>query len=190
MSSRTVTDPPPRVRELTQQRVTLADLTRGGDLPADLVIQAAPVRSQRSTVQQTIDRRVAEVYQEWVATGRETKWLRCPIAYYPVAPEKVADLKLKIRYAGKLGVRVHDGKHTVVREVKIRFGKTDLYNDKGEIIVAFTVNDKTSKEELHQTWPERLPSGAILPSPRQPLCCAQDVTVLSAFLLASSLSAL
>lgn len=123
----------PSVRSVTESaRVTVKDLDHGGDLPSGLIPHAAPKRASRSEVQIKIDARVAEVYQAWCEQGKEKVWLRCPHAFYAVPEVKVKDMRDKIRKAGRL------------LQVQIRFGRADLYDQEGNVLVVFTVVDKSS----------------------------------------------
>lgn len=120
----------PTIRAITDpQEVSLADILKEGDLPAELILKAAPRHHPRSTVQIAIDHRVNQVYHEWVASGRKESWLDCPHAFYAVPPSKAKSMRDKIREAGRL------------LRVQIWFGRTDLYDERGNALIAFTVID-------------------------------------------------
>lgn len=130
--------PLPSVRSVSEPvRVTVEDLDYGGDLPVGLIPHAAPKRATRSEVQIKIDTRVAEVYQRWCDEGKEKVWLRCPHAFYAVPPVKAKDMRDKIRKAGRL------------LQVQVRFGRTDMYDAEGNMLIVFTVVDKSSTAKEH-----------------------------------------
>jgi hypothetical protein len=56
-----------------------------------------------------------------------------------VPKAKVKDMRDKIRKAGRLGVRLGGRVH----EVQIRFGREDLFDKDGDVLVTFTVVDKS-----------------------------------------------
>lgn len=121
----------PSIRALTgtREQVSLSDLQNGGELPAELVPKAAPRPARLSDVQLTVNSRVTEVHQRWVAEGREQQWLRCPHAFYAVPPAKAKDMREKILKAGQL------------LKVRIWFGRADLSDNIGNTLITFTVVD-------------------------------------------------
>lgn len=112
-----------------------------------------PGRAERDAKQLHLDRLCLLNYERWVREGRETQWLKCPLEFLVAHDESEAEnLRYRIRRSCELISRKD-------REVAPRFGKYKAFVDEDllsilpeeqcmkldmdDIIVAFTITDKT-----------------------------------------------
>lgn len=115
------------------------------ELPADaFMISAVPVeergtvrrkRVERSKQQLAIDSKVLDVWREWVATGRQTDWLKMPVKYWTIEKRFAEDAQF---YLDK-GARLH-GKKLVIGDI------LPAEDAPGKVRIPFCVIDRVERD--------------------------------------------